>query len=195
MEQLPVGTHPPGHYIGTYRHRIAHKYTPKIHSISPPLSDFYNVHNSALVCLRSLTVYRMSHICRSIKIDIAVAVFDTVAIPIYTKRFFHLIICIKLMLHTQEERVNIDAPEIISIVFIHALQRTAVEHSNPFHAQLLQAPPYHPQLPLPRHISLNFNNTKAFEIFIGRIIEFWRTCGVINIAFRYYYYHSLSSTS
>ena len=99
------------------------------------------------------------------------------------------------MLHTQEERVNIDAPEIISIVFIHALQRTAVEHSNPFHAQLLQAPPYHPQLPLPRHISLNFNNTKAFEIFIGRIIEFWRTCGVINIAFRYYYYHSLSSTS
>ena len=56
------------------------------------------------------------------------------------------------MLHTQEERVNIDAPEIISIVFIHALQRTAVEHSNPFHAQLLQASPDHPQLPLPRHI-------------------------------------------
>ena len=56
------------------------------------------------------------------------------------------------MLHTQEERVNIDAPEIISIVFIHALQRTAVEHSNPFHAQLLQASPDYPQLPLPRHI-------------------------------------------
>ena len=54
----------------------------------------FRVHNSALVCLRSLTLYRVSHKCRSIKIDIAVAVFDTVAIPIYTKRFFHLIIYI-----------------------------------------------------------------------------------------------------
>ena len=153
MGQLPVGTRPPRHYIGTCRHRIAHKYTPKIHSIRPSLSDFYNVHNSALVCLRSFTLYRMSHICRSIKIDKAIAVFYTVAIPVYTKRFFHLIVCIKLMLLTQEERVNIDPPEIISIVFIHALQRTTVEHSNPFHTQLLQASPDHPQLPLPRHIS------------------------------------------
>ena len=112
----------------------------------------FRVHNSALGCRRTLTLYRVSHKCRSIKIDKAVAVFDTVAIPVYTKRFFHLIVCIKLMLHTQEERVNIDAPEIISIVFIHALQLTAVEHSNPFHAQLLQASPDHPQLPLPRHI-------------------------------------------
>ena len=151
-EQLPVETRPPRHYIGTYRHRIAHKYIPKIHSTRPSLSDFYNVHNSALGCLRTLTLNSVSHKCRSIKIDKAVAVFDTVAIPVYTKRFRHLIVYIKLMLHTQEERVNIDAPEIISIVFIHALQRTAVEHSNPFHAQLLQAPPDHPQLPLPRHI-------------------------------------------
>ena len=158
MEQLPVGTRPPRHYIGTCRHHNAHKYTPKIHSTRPSLSDFYNVHNSALVCLRSLTLYRMSHIYRSIKIDKAITIFDTVAIPIYTKRFFHLIVCIKLMLHTQEERVNIDAPEIISIVFIHALQLTAVEQSNPFYAQHLQASPDHPQLPLPRHTPKNLNS-------------------------------------
>ena len=138
--------------IGIFRQRNAYKYTPNIHLARPSLSNFYNVPNSALGCCQTLTVYRMSHKCRSIKIDKAIAVFDTVAIPIYTKRFFHLNVYIKLMLHTQEERVNIDAPEIISIVFIHALQLTAVKHSNPFHAQLLQASPDHPQLPLPRHI-------------------------------------------